>query len=74
MRVQIMSTDRSQLPTDLIFPAEASELLGVKETTMATWRSTGRYELNYYRLFGRVKYSKADVLDFVNSSAEFVYV
>ncbi|HYD95258.1 MAG TPA: helix-turn-helix domain-containing protein [Noviherbaspirillum sp.] len=40
-------------------PAEAAVYLGVKEATLATWRSTRRYRLDYVKVGRRIFYTKA---------------
>jgi len=58
-----MPTDTT--PKRLLSPAEAAELLGVKENTLAVWRTTGRYPLKYVKVGRSVKYRLADVEKFI---------
>lgn len=45
---------------DLMTAAEAAEYLGLAEQTLSNWRYKG-VELPFYKLGGRVKYSKRDL-------------
>lgn len=56
------------LPADqLLEPAQAGEFLGAKESTLAVWRCTGRYELPYIKIGRSVRYRVADLRAFVES-------
>jgi excisionase family DNA binding protein len=46
---------------------EAASYLGVSETTLAIWKSTGRYSLPVYKIGRLVKYKKADLDTFIAS-------
>lgn len=37
----------------------AAEYLGIKPSTLEVWRSTGRYDLEYEKIGGRVRYRKS---------------
>ena len=56
-----------QLATPLVSAREASRLLGVSETTLATWRSTGRYPLLYIKCGALVRYRLSDIEDFLRA-------
>ena len=43
----------------------AAEALGVKATTLAVWRSTGRYNLPYLKVGRLVKYRISDLAEFL---------
>lgn len=43
----------------------AAEVLGVKSTTLAVWRSTGRYNLPYLKVGRLVKYRISDLAEFL---------
>ncbi len=45
----------------LLTPAEVAKILGVRPTTLANWRSTGRYDLPYVKLGSVVAYRPEDV-------------
>lgn len=45
----------------LITPSAASEILGVTTGTLSVWRSTGRYDLPFHKVGGRVFYRKKDL-------------
>jgi excisionase family DNA binding protein len=49
----------------LLSPAEAAELLGLSEGTLAVWRSTGRYGLPFVKCGRRAKYRLEDLLTFI---------
>ncbi len=53
------------MPSPLITPEEAARLLGVKPSTLAAWRTLGRYNLPYVKVGARVRYRLADVEAFV---------
>ncbi|WP_334180713.1 helix-turn-helix domain-containing protein [Pseudomonas nitroreducens] len=44
---------------------QAAEALGVKRTTLAVWRSTGRYCLPYLKVGRLVKYRISDLAEFL---------
>lgn len=50
---------------ELIHPALAAVLLGLKETTLRNWRSTGRYRLPYVKVGRRVMYRRCDLDAFI---------
>ncbi|MBT4880871.1 MAG: helix-turn-helix domain-containing protein [Alphaproteobacteria bacterium] len=52
-------------PHRLLSRKEAAEFLGVKEITLAVWKSTKRYNLPVIKVGRLVKYRYADLLDFV---------
>ncbi|MDO1496249.1 DNA-binding protein [Pseudomonas putida] len=58
-----MQTTQS-LPDDLISVHAAAEIVGVSVATLATWRSTGRYELDYFKDFRNVYYSRSECIAF----------
>lgn len=43
----------------------AADALGVKPTTLAVWRSTGRYNLPYLKVGRLVKYRISDLAEFL---------
>lgn len=51
----------------LLTPAEVAELLGVTAQTLAEWRSTKRYPLDYVKVGRNVRYREADVQAFIES-------
>lgn len=44
---------------------QAAEVLDVKSTTLAVWRSTGRYRLPYLKVGRLVKYRISDLAEFL---------
>jgi predicted DNA-binding transcriptional regulator AlpA len=58
-------------PTDdpLLLPDAVARLLGVREPTLATWRSQKRYNLRYIKLGKLIRYRKSDVLAFMDFCA-----
>ena len=57
------------LSQDLLTPQQAAEVLGLSVKTLATWRSTGRNALPYIRVGARIRYSVADLEDWLNTRA-----
>lgn len=52
------------LPDDLISVHAAAEIVGVSVATLATWRSTGHYALDYFKDFRNVYYSRSECIAF----------
>ncbi len=52
------------LPTH-INDRQAADVLGVKPTTLAVWRSTGRYRLPFLKVGRLVKYRVSDLAEFL---------
>jgi excisionase family DNA binding protein len=48
----------------LLTEQQVSELLAIKVATLQNWRCAGR-EIPYYKLGGKVRYAKADVLEYI---------
>lgn len=48
-------------------PAEAAQQIGVKESTLAAWRHTGKNQLPYLRIAGRVMYRQSDLDAFLRA-------
>lgn len=53
-------------PPVQISPAEAAQVLGVKESTLAVWRSTGRYQLPFSKSGRLIRYRVSDLAEFIN--------
>jgi predicted site-specific integrase-resolvase len=53
----------------LLPPSEAAEFLGLKASTLSVWRSTGRYDLPFHKIGGRVFYAKKDLKKWLNGKA-----
>jgi excisionase family DNA binding protein len=51
----------ASLSSDLLPSAEAAAYLGVREQTLAVWRSTGRYDLRFIKSGRLVRYRRADL-------------
>jgi hypothetical protein len=51
----------------LVSPKAVAEDLNVTEGTLQVWRSTGRYDLSYIKIGGKVMYRIADVNNFIES-------
>ena len=51
----------------LMTPAEAAAYLGVQEATLATWRSTRRYNLPYVKIGRKIFYTQAALDKFIAS-------
>lgn len=54
-----------QNPPTTIADKQAAEALGVKPTTLAVWRSTGRYNLPFLKVGRLVKYRVSDLAEFL---------
>lgn len=61
-------------PNRLLAPEEASEILGVASGTLAVWRCTDRYPLNYIKCGRLVKYRVSDILRFISSQCIFAEI
>jgi predicted site-specific integrase-resolvase len=51
----------------LASPKAVAKDLNVTEGTLQVWRSTGRYDLPYIKIGGKVMYRVADVNKFIES-------
>ena len=49
----------------LLDPEPTAEILGISPGTLQVWRSTGRYDLPYVKVGGRVKYRPEDIQAFI---------
>ncbi len=49
----------------LLSPKEVSEILNVAESTLAIWRSVGRFELKFVKAGRKVGYRQEDVEEFI---------
>lgn len=56
------------MPSDLITPEEVSKILHVKVGTLATWRHSGSVDLAFYKIGKAVRYSRAEVEQFLAAS------
>jgi helix-turn-helix protein len=53
--------------SDLLTEAEAAGFLGVEPKTLSVWRSTKRYPLAYLKIGRLVRYSRSDLVAFLES-------
>jgi Helix-turn-helix domain len=54
-------------PADpLLLPKATAEMLRVKETTLATWRSKKLYPLRFLKIGKLIRYRQSDVLAFLD--------
>jgi len=53
--------------SNMATPKQVSESINVTEGTLQVWRSTGRYELPYIKIGGKVMYRVEDVNKFIES-------
>jgi Helix-turn-helix domain len=60
---QLLGVPPEKLPIDLS-PQDACLILGIKPRTAAIWRSTGRYNLPYYKAGRLVRYRINDLIKF----------
>lgn len=49
----------------LLSPAEAAKILGISPDTLMVWRCTGRYNLPFVKVGGRVRYRQEDLEAFI---------
>jgi excisionase family DNA binding protein len=49
----------------LLTPQEAALYLGISVNTLSVWRSTGRYDLPFIKIGGKVKYRESDLAAFI---------
>lgn len=60
------ATDLEALPSStLLMPRETASFLKVNENTLANWRATGRQNLPFIKIGGRVRYRVGDVLEWI---------
>jgi predicted site-specific integrase-resolvase len=64
MPISKQTTGEIQLQT-LIPPDQAAQTLGISPGTLQVWRSTGRYNLPFVKVGGRVMYRPQDVQAFI---------
>lgn len=50
----------------LLTPKQAAEYLGVKENTLAVWRSTKRYDLPYIKIGKSIRYKLSEIETYIN--------
>lgn len=56
----------ADLPADSrLTPAQAAEILNVSKDTLQIWRSTGRHNLPFVKIGGRVNYRVGDIRDWI---------
>ena len=55
--------------SDLLSRKQAATYLGVSESTLAVWKSTGRYDLPCVKIGSLAKYRKADLDAFIARNA-----
>lgn len=62
--------DLASLPPDALLTSEqAAAALGLRPSTLAVWRCSGRYGLRYVKCGRLPRYRAADLLDWLNSRA-----
>ena len=49
----------------LLTPDQVADLLGVAKGTLAVWRCSGRYQLAFVKIGGRVRYRAGDIQAFI---------
>lgn len=49
----------------LVEDKQAAKVLGVKQNTLAVWRSTGRYRLPFVKVGRMVRYRVSDLAEFM---------
>ncbi len=53
--------------SEMVTPEQVSRSINVTEGTLQVWRSTGRYDLPYIKIGGKVMYRISDVNKFIES-------
>lgn len=51
--------------TKLLTPKQVSQILGIKESTLAAWRFHLRQPLNYCKIGSKIMYRESDVQAFI---------
>ena len=51
---------------ELLTPDDVAEMLDISPQTLASWRTTGRYDLPFLRIGRLVRYRLSDVEEFLN--------
>ena len=59
--------ESTKLIDSLASPKAVARNLNVTEGTLQVWRSTGRYDLPYIKIGGKVMYRISDVNNFIES-------
>ena len=54
---------------ELLTTEEAARLMGIKKSTLDRWRQTGMSGLRYRKIGRLVRYTKRDLIDFLNENA-----
>lgn len=63
----LLQQDKTKSIASLVSPKAVAEDLNVTEGTLQVWRSTGRYDLPYIKIGGKVMYRVSDVNKFIES-------
>jgi hypothetical protein len=61
----MINADEQTNTRQLLSPRQAADMLDVSPGTLAVWRSTKRYPLQYIKVGGKVRYSLKHLLDFL---------
>lgn len=61
-----MNLKPDSFPDKLLSRKEAAEMLGVKETTLASWHNTSRYPLTVVKVGKLAKYRISDINRFLD--------
>ena len=56
-------------PDQLLDPGQAGAILGVEPSTLAVWRSVGRYSLKYIKVGRLVRYRAGDLAEWLEKRA-----
>jgi len=59
--------ENTKLIDSLASPKAVAQDLNVTEGTLQVWRSTGRYDLPYIKIGGKVMYRVSDINQFIES-------
>ena len=60
-----MATTENKKKPILHKPPSAADFLHVKESTLAVWRCSGRYDLPYIKMGSNILYDEQDLLAFL---------
>ena len=67
---EILRAAADAAESDLRSAAYAANYLGVREQTLAAWRSSGRYGLPFIKVGRLVKYNQADLDAFIEANTQ----
>lgn len=57
----IASQVRALLNPGVLTPEQAAAYIGIQPSTLAVWRSTGRYKIIFLKIGSRIRYRQSDL-------------